>query len=53
MQGKMTSVRARLAVYAGVDVCKAWLDVYLHPTGQSFRVANSKQGIAALCEELA
>jgi transposase len=53
MQGKMTSVRARLAVYAGIDVCKAWLDVYLHPIGQSFRVANSKQGIAALCKELA
>ena len=49
MQGKMTSVRAGLAVYAGIDVCKAWLDVYLHPTGQSFRVPNSKEG----CERLA
>jgi len=49
MQGKMTSVRAGLAVYAGIDVCKAWLDVYLHPTGQSFRVANNKEG----CERLA
>ena len=49
MQGKMTSVRAGTAVYAGIDVCKAWLDVYLHPTGQSFRVANNKEG----CERLA
>jgi transposase len=49
MQGKMTSVRAELAVYAGIDVCKAWLDVYLHPTGQSFRVPNSKEG----CKRLA
>ncbi len=29
MQGKMTSVRAGLAVYAGIDVCKALqLDVF-------------------------
>jgi hypothetical protein len=26
MQGKMTSVGAETAVYAGIDVCKAWLD---------------------------
>jgi transposase len=53
MQGKMTSVGAETAVYAGIDVCKAWLDVYLHPTGQSFRVANSKEGIGLLRQELA
>ena len=53
MQGKMTSVGARIAVYAGIDVCKAWLDVYLHPTGQSFRVPNAKEGIRLLCTELA
>ena len=52
MQGKMTSVRARLAVYAGIDVCKAWLDVYLHPIGQSFRVPNSKEGCKRLALEL-
>jgi hypothetical protein len=57
MQGKITSERAGTAVYAGIGVCKAWLDprsslvraggkaVYLHPTGQSFRVANNKEGI--------
>ena len=49
MQGKMTSVRAGTAVYAGIDVRKAWLDVYLHPIGQSFRVPNSKEG----CERVA
>ncbi len=53
MQGKMTSVGAGLAVYAGIGVCKAWLDVYLHPTGQSFRFANTKEGIGLLCKELA
>jgi transposase len=40
-------------VYCGIDVCKAWLDVYLHPTGQSFRFSNSKEGIKLLCKELA
>jgi len=53
MQGKITSVRASEAVYAGIDVCKAWLDVYVHPTGQSFRVPNSKEGIRQLRKELA
>lgn len=53
MQGKIPSVRAGTQVYVGIDVCKAWLDVYLHPIGQSFRVANSKEGIKLLCKELA
>ena len=52
MQGKITSVRASEAVYVGIDVCKAWLDVYVHPTGQTFRFANSKEGIRQLREEL-
>jgi transposase len=53
MQGKTPSARAGTAVYAGIDVCKAWLDVYLHPIGQSFRVSNSKEGIKLLRQELA
>jgi transposase len=53
MQGQITSARAVDAVYAGIDVCKAWLDVYLHPTGQTFRVPNSKEGIRQLRKELA
>ena len=52
MQGKITSVGAGDVVYVGIDVCKAWLDVYLHPTGQSFRVPNSKEGIRRLRKEL-
>jgi transposase len=39
-------------VYAGIDVCKAWLDVYLHPIGRSFRVPNSKEGCKSLALEL-
>ena len=54
MQGKSApEAGAEEAVYVGIDVCKARLDVYLHPTGQSFRVANSKEGIKALCCKLA
>jgi transposase len=52
MQGKIPSVRAGTQVYVGIDVCKAWLDVYLHPIDQSLRVANSKEGIAKLCTVL-
>ena len=52
MQGKITSVRASEAVHVGIDVCKAWLDVYVYPTGQTFRFANSKEGIRKLREEL-
>jgi len=49
MQGKVTSeAGAETAVYAGIDVCKAWLDVYLHPIGRAFRVPNSKEG----CKQL-
>lgn len=52
MQGKMTSVEAVQAVYVGIDVCKAWLDVYLHPIGQSFRVPNTKEGCRNLIAKL-
>jgi len=53
MQGKKPSVGAVTQVYVGIDVCKAWLDVYLHPIGQGFRVANSKEGIKLLRQGLA
>ena len=53
MQGKMTSeAGAVTTVYAGIDVCKARLDVYLHPIGRSFRVPNSKEGCKRLAPEL-
>jgi len=53
MQGKIPSVRAETAVYVGIDVCKAWLDVYLHPTGRGLRFSNDKEGLKLLCKELA
>jgi transposase len=46
MQGKDCTDKA--TAYAGIDVCKAWLDV--HVLGQegetAFRVANTSAGIA-------
>lgn len=40
-------------VYAGADVCKDWLDVYLHPIGRTLRLANSPSGLRQLKRELA
>lgn len=48
MQGKVSPVRSAEEVYVGVDVCKAWLDIYLHPIGRECRVANTAEGIRTL-----
>jgi len=54
MQGKVSLERsAATRVYAGVDVCKAWLDVHVHPIGQSFRVPNTRHGLKQLKRRLA
>jgi len=54
MQGKESPVKgAETEVYAGIDVCKAWLDVHIHPAGQDFRVANTGKGIKRLGKQLA
>lgn len=53
MQGKVSLERSAPTIYVGVDVCKAWLDVYLHPVGRQFRVANSREGLKRLKRELA
>lgn len=36
------------AVVVGIDVSKGWLDVFLHPDGESFRVENDAAGIRRL-----
>lgn len=49
MQGKeiaKTSIGAE--VTAGIDVCKDWLDVHIHPAEIVFRVPNTKQGLKTL-----
>ncbi len=54
MQGKIVSKPSTgLDVYAGIDVCKDWLDVHLHPLGESFRVANTAGGLKSLKHRLA
>jgi transposase len=54
MQGKIPSEHsADIKIYPGIDVCKAWLDVYLHPIGLAFRVANTLAGLKALKRRLA
>jgi hypothetical protein len=47
-----TETETETAVYAGIDTSKAALDVYLHPIGHAFRVANTKDGLRRLCREL-
>lgn len=55
MQGKIQheARSAQAPVYVGVDVCKDYLDVYLHPIGQHLRVANDRLGLKRLQRALA
>lgn len=53
MQGKVMPNEAESEVYVGIDVCKAWLDVYLHPSGQTARIPNSQAGLEDLVRRLA
>jgi len=43
---------ANAAVYVGIDVCKARLDVHLHPIGEHFAVANDAGGWRSLKRRL-
>jgi transposase len=53
MQGKSLRERsAESTVYVGIDVCKDWLDVHVHPLGRRLRVANSRDGLKRLKREL-
>ena len=54
MQGKVPLAHsAQAQVYVGIDVCKDWLDVHVHPIGQAFRVANTRAGLRQLKRRLA
>src|SRR3546814_8717434 len=54
MQGKkLPEPSAESKVYLGIDTCKAWLDVYVHPLGHRLRVANSRERLKQLRRELA
>jgi transposase len=53
MQGKVSlEDSAAIRVYVGIDVCKDWLDVHVHPIGQSFRVPNAREGLKQLKRRL-
>jgi transposase len=51
MQGKVHA-EAMAAVYVGIDVCKERLDIYLHPLGEHFCVANDAGGWRRLLRRL-
>jgi transposase len=54
MQGKVTPNRsAKTKVYAGIDVCKDWLDVHIASTGEELRVENKPKGLRKLARWLA
>lgn len=53
MQGKVPPEQSAPRVYVGVDVCKDWLDVYLHPIGHQLRVASTPDGLKRLKRHLA
>lgn len=53
MQGKELPGQSAGRVYVGVDVCKDRLDIYLHPVGRKFEVANTCHGLKKLKRELA
>jgi len=54
MQGKVPlEARSALPVYVGIDVCKDHLDVYLHPLGHHWRLANDRDGLRRLKRLLA
>lgn len=40
------------AVWIGIDVAKAWVDVAIRPCGESWRVGNDAAGIAALVQRI-
>jgi transposase len=52
MQGKLMSTDSAPAVYAGIDVSKDWLDVYVHPLGTHWRVGNDLTGLRRVRKHL-
>ncbi len=41
-----------MGVFVGIDVSKAQLDVYVHPTGVAMRLANTAAGLRTLTQRL-
>jgi hypothetical protein len=48
MQGKVSSKQdAACSVYVGVDVCKEWLDIHIHPQGKAGGSAMTRAASAS------
>jgi len=37
---------AAMEAYAGIDVCKRWLDIAIHPYGHCERFENTGKGLS-------
>jgi len=49
MQGKVTlKDSAAMEAYAGIEVCKRWLDIAIHPYGHCERFENTGKGLKKL-----
>lgn len=44
--------RDEMEITVGIDVSKARLDVFVHPSGESFAVGNDEAGVAELADRL-
>jgi transposase len=50
MQGKdttephSTKTTTTIPVYIGIDICKDAMDIYIHPSGDKYRLSNNKTG---------
>ena len=53
MQDQREPAPNAVQIYAGVDVSKDRLDVHIHPSGVTMRVANDAQGLRRLVRALA
>lgn len=53
MQGKVSPEASAGKVYVGIDVCKARLDIYVHPLGVRLQVENARDGVRRLKKQLA
>ena len=38
--------------YIGIDICKAWMDIFIYPSGQEYHIANTKAGHKQLAVKL-
>ncbi len=45
-------MKKKAAIFVGIDVSKAWLDVAIHEQASEFRESNNERGIAQLVKKL-